>query len=744
MEEKKIKKKKLTLSVSSKILHNVPNYVKSRQKTSVLIEKKAPRRWGEKKFQSRDNNFNKSKSTANFIPKKTRINRNVDIRKMAEERATNRFKNLKEDSLQPKKSSLGKDKGFTSKREQKLTLSKALDDEVLDGRERSLASVRRARLKEKKNQDSEKAKIETKKIVHEVNIPGKITIQELSNRMAMQASNIIKHLLGMGVVATINHTIDADTAEYLVKEFGNIPIREKKPDLNILKPEKKDNKNLKSRPPIVTVMGHVDHGKTSLLDALRNTNIVAQEHGGITQHIGAYRVKTEKGKSITFIDTPGHAAFTEMRARGSKVTDIVVLVVAADDGVKPQTIEAIKHAKAAKVPIIVAINKCDLPAADPQKIKNELLQYELIAEELSGDTLFAEVSAITKKNLDKLKENITLQSDLLDLKASFEGSATGVILESRIDKGKGSVSTVLIISGNLEKGNYFVSGNTWGKIRAMINDQGQNIDSALPSTPVEILGMNNSAFAGDDFIVVDSEEKAKEINEYRIKDLKSKQAPLISANKESAFDDTATPEELSIIIKSDVHGSSEALKNAIEKIKHPEVTPKIILSNIGVITETDVTLARASNAILIGFNVRPNKEAKKLAETHKITIKFFNIIYEVLDFINDSLSGLLKPDVKEQAVGSAEVQTIFTVSKVGKVAGSKVIEGEIVNNLNARLIRDGNVLYTGAVNSIFREKNAAKQVTAGLECGITLKNFADFKEKDVIEVYKIIETERRI
>ena len=744
MEEKKIKKKKLTLSVSSKTLHNVPNYVKSRQKTSVLIEKKAPRRWGEKKFQSRDNNFNKSKSTANFIPKKKAINKNIDIRKMAEERATNRFKNLKEDSLQPKKSSLGKDKGFTSKREQKLTLSKALDDEVLDGRERSLASVRRARLKEKKNQDSEKAKIETKKIVHEVNIPGKITIQELSNRMAMQASNIIKHLLGMGVVATINHTIDADTAEYLVKEFGNIPIREKKPDLNILKPEKKDNKNLKSRPPIVTVMGHVDHGKTSLLDALRNTNIVAQEHGGITQHIGAYRVKTEKGKSITFIDTPGHAAFTEMRARGSKVTDIVVLVVAADDGVKPQTIEAIKHAKAAKVPIIVAINKCDLPAADPQKIKNELLQYELIAEELSGDTLFAEVSAITKKNLDKLKENITLQSDLLDLTASFEGSATGVILESRIDKGKGSVSTVLIISGNLEKGNYFVSGNTWGKIRAMINDQGQNIDSALPSTPVEILGMNNSAFAGDDFIVVDSEEKAKQINEYRIKDLKSKQAPLISANKESAFDDTATPEELSIIIKSDVHGSSEALKNAIEKIKHPEVTPKIILSNIGVITETDVTLARASNAILIGFNVRPNKEAKKLAETHKITIKFFNIIYEVLDFINDSLSGLLKPDVKEQAVGSAEVQTIFTVSKVGKVAGSKVIEGEIVNNLNARLIRDGNVLYTGAINSIFREKNAAKQVAAGLECGITLKDFADFKEKDVIEVYKIIETERKI
>ena len=743
MEEKKIKKKKLTLSVSSGKSHNVPHYTRSKGKTSVVIEKKPTRRWGEKKFQPR-NDYHKPKSNDNFVSKKPPINRNFDIRKMAEERATKRFKNEKEDIIQQKKNSLGKEKGFTSKREYKLTLSKALDDEALDGRERSLASVKRARLKEKKNLDIDKTKIETKKIVHEVNIPDKITIQELSNRMAMQANNIIKHLIGMGVVATINHTIDADTAEYLVKEFGNIPIREQKPELNILKSSKKEDKNLKSRPPIVTIMGHVDHGKTSLLDALRKTNVVASEHGGITQHIGAYKIVTEKGKSITFIDTPGHAAFTEMRARGSKVTDIVVLVVAADDGVKPQTIEAIKHAKAAKVPIIVAINKVDLPAADPQKIKNELLQYKLIAEELSGDTLFAEVSATTKKNLDKLKENITLQSGLLDLKTNFEGFASGVILESRIDKGKGPVSTVLVTSGSLKNGDFFVSGNTWGKIRAMINDEGQNIVLALPSTPVEILGMDNSAFAGDDFLVVDSEEKAKEINEYRIEHSKSKQAPLISASKESVFNDSTTPKELAIIIKSDVHGSSEALKNAIEKIKNPEVAPKIILSNIGVITETDVTLARASNAILIGFNVIPNKEAKKLAENHKVKIKFFNIIYEVLDFINDSLSGLLKPDVKEQIMGSAEVQAIFKVSKIGKVAGSKVIDGEITNNQNARLIRDGNVLYTGLISSIFREKNAAKQVAAGLECGITLKDFADFKEKDVIEVYKIIETERRI
>jgi translation initiation factor IF-2 len=742
MEEKK--KKKLTLKVSSTKPINVSQLSKSKYKTSVVIEKKTPKRWNEKKTYSRDSMYNKPRTSGEVLPKKTPINRNFEIRKIAEERATKGYKNLKTDNLQPKKNTLGKNKDFESRRSGKLTLSKAMDDEALDGRERSLASVKRARLKEKKSQISEEKKIETKKIVHEVNIPDKITIQELSNRMAMQASNIIKHLLGMGVVATINHSIDADTAEYLVKEFGNIPIREEKPDLKVLKAEKKDDKNLKARPPIVTVMGHVDHGKTSLLDALRKTNIVSQEHGGITQHIGAYKIKTDKGKEITFIDTPGHAAFTEMRARGSKVTDIVVLVVAADDGVKPQTIEAINHAKAAKVPIIVAINKCDLPGADPQKVKNELLQYELIAEELSGDTLFAEVSATTKNNLDKLKENIILQSDLLDLKANFEEYANGVILESRIDKGKGPVSTVLVVNGSLKKGNYFVSGNTWGKIRAMINDEGKNIDLALPATPVEILGMNNSALAGDDFQVVESEEKAKEINEYRVEHTESKRAPLISTNKDSAFEESSTQKELPIIIKSDVHGSSEALKIAIEKITHEEVAPKIILSNIGVITETDVTLAKASKAILIGFNVRPNKEAKLLAESHKITIKLFNVIYEALDFVNNSLSGLLKPDVKEEVVGTAEIKEVFKVSKIGKVAGSKVIEGLIENNLNARLIRDGNVLYTGLIGSIFREKNAVKQVAAGLECGITLKDFADFKEKDLIEVYKIIETERRI
>ena len=751
MVQEKIKKK-LTLTISNKKTFSTPSYTPSSNKKSVVIEKKISRTRGARKFYGRNDKVNKptsgfqdkTKSNNNFAPRNPTINRNIEIRKIAEERATKRFKNPKEYNLAEKKGSLSKNRITTSKREYKLTLSKALTDDVMEGRERSLASVIRARLKEKKNQNSDDKKIEIKKIIREINIPDTINIKELSNRMAIQTSSIIKHLLGMGVVATINHTIDADTAEYLVKEFGNIPIREKKPDLSIQKLVNKESRSLKPRSPIVTVMGHVDHGKTSLLDALRKTDVVAQEYGGITQHIGAYKIITDEGKNITFIDTPGHAAFTEMRARGSKVTDIVILVVAADDGVKAQTIEAIKHSKAAKVPIIVAINKCDLPNADPQKVKNQLLEYELIAEELSGDTLFAEISAKTKKNLDKLKKNIILQSDLLDLKADFDVSASGVILESRIDQGKGPVSTVLVTNGSLKKGDFFVSGNTWGKIRAMNNDEGQNIELAIPSTPVEILGMNNSAFAGDDFAVVETEEKAKEINNYRVEHIKSKQTPLISANRESAFDNASAPKELPIIIKSDVHGSSEALENAIEKIQHDEVSPKIILSNIGVITETDVTLAKSTNAILIGFNVRPNKEAKKLAETYKITLKFFNIIYEVLDFINDSLSGLLKPDVKEEIIGSAEIQEIFKVSKVGKVAGSKVIDGEIVNNLNARLIRDGNILYTGSIDSIFREKNAAKQVAAGLECGITLKDFADFKEKDVIEVYKIIETERRI
>ncbi len=559
--------------------------------------------------------------------------------------------------------------------------------------------------------------------------------------MAEKSNDVIKFLFNMKVIATINHSIDKDTAEYIVKEFGHKPVLENAPSNEISKTKSLEGK-IEKRPPVVTIMGHVDHGKTSLLDALRDANVVSNEFGGITQHIGAYQVKTEKNQLITFIDTPGHAAFTEMRARGSKITDIVVLVVAADDGIKPQTVEAINHSKAAKVPIIVAINKCDLPNKNITKIKNDLMRYELVAEDLSGDTLFVEVSATKKLNLDKLKESILLQSEILDLNASVSDTASGVVIESKIDKGKGPVSTILISNGILKKGDYFVCGKTWGKVRAMINHEGKSIDLAQPSMPVEILGMNSVAYAGAEFLVTESELKAKEIVEFR-EDNTTKSKIRIN-DKPNIFDSGNNKEELNIIIKSDVHGSSEALKMAIEKIVHEEVKTNIILSDIGMINETDVSLAKASSAVLIGFNVKANREAKKISEEQKIEIKYFNIIYEALEFIEKKLSGLLEPETKEIPLGSAEVQQIFKVSKFGKIAGSKVIEGEIQNKSKARIVRDGNVVYDGEIISIFREKNAVKEVKNGLECGISLKDFIDFKEKDIIESYQLEKIERSI
>ena len=612
-----------------------------------------------------------------------------------------------------------------------------MDVEEFEIKQRSLASVKRARLKEKKNLNTgDDPKKEFKKVIRDVKIPKQITIQELSNRMAEQSSNIIKFLLNMGVKATINHSIDKDTAEYIVKEFGHTAVIEQTPTEGFEKKESIDKSKLFPRPPIVTIMGHVDHGKTSLLDALRSTNVVSGEHGGITQHIGAYQVYNDDKKLITFIDTPGHAAFTEMRARGSRVTDIVILVIAADDGVKPQTIEAIQHAKAANVPIIVAINKSDLPNSQIGKIKDELMRYELIAESLGGETLFVEVSAKNKTNLDKLKETILLQSEILDLKAQNTGNSKGIVLEAKIDKGKGPVSTILITSGNLKKGDFFVCGNTWGKIRAMIDFNGKIINEASPSTPVEILGMNESANAGDEFTVVNTEEEAKQINSFRKTGIKEK-GVLASQDRANIFANQNTKKELNIILKSDVRGSSEALKNAITKIEHSEVKPKIILSDIGMINETDVSLAKASNAIIIGFNIKPNREAKNSAEQQKIRIEFFNIIYKAIEFVEKSLSGLLEPEKKEIIQGTAEVLQIFKLSKSGKVAGSKVIDGEITSTSKARIIRDGAVIHDGNILSIFREKNAVKEVKNGLECGISFKNYGDFKVNDKIEAYKI-------
>ncbi len=724
------KDKKKTLTISSDLKKKIDtSSISTSGKKSFSVEKKKPFR--------PNKSFNKTTAplNANFKPDAKKKN---FARKFIEQQATKDF--IKKDNKPAGKSKL-KLKGPVDKRDFKLTVSRALNVEEIEIKQRSLASVKRARLKEKKKPEGEEKK-EFKKVIKEVKIPEQITIQELSNRMAEKSSDIIKFLFNMKVVATINHNIDKDTAEYIVKEFGHKPVIEEELSIETSKSAESFKGEVKTRPPIVTIMGHVDHGKTSLLDSLRDTNVVSGEHGGITQHIGAYQVKTDGDKLITFIDTPGHAAFTEMRARGSKITDIVVLVVAADDGIKPQTVEAIKHAKAAKVPIIVAINKCDLPEKNISKIKNEMMQYELIAEDLSGDTLFVEVSALKKLNLDKLKENILLQSEILDLRASYSDKARGVVIESKIDKGKGPVSTILIENGKLKRGDYFICGDTWGKIRAMINHEGKMVNEALPSMPVEILGMNSSAYAGAEFLVTDNEDEAKKLSEFKKNN--SAQNKILAKDKTTLFDNVKDKDELNIIIKSDVQGSSEALKMAINKIEHKEVEAKIILSDIGMINETDVSLAKASNAILIGFNVKPNREAKKLADEQKVQIKFFNIIYEAIDHVQKSLSGLLEPDIKETVLGSAEIQKIFKVSNAGKIAGSKVISGEIKSKSKARIIRDGAVVYSGEILSIFREKNQVKEVGTGLECGISIKDFIDFKEKDVIESYLSEEIQRSI
>ena len=740
MEKKKLK---LSISGSSKKTINSIEQAKSQSKNTVVIEKKP--RFGTKPNYTRPNTSNeRPKGSAPFVPSNNTFSKpttspssDFERRKLAEQRATRR---LKGETTPSKDSKAGK--GASKRRELKLTVSRALRDEDFTGKGRSLASLKRAKQKENRLLNQEDDKDNLKPVKRDVKIPEVVTIRELANRMAEQSSNIIKHLLGMGVTVTINHTIDSDTAEYLVKEFGHNPIREEKAEEIIEKIKEVKAENLKSRAPIVTVMGHVDHGKTSVLDVLRKANVVSGEFGGITQHIGAYQIIHQSNK-ITFIDTPGHAAFTEMRARGSKLTDLVILVVAADDGVKPQTIESIKHAKAAKVPIVVAINKCDLPEADPQKIKNQLLEYELIAEDLSGDTLMVEISTKTKQNLDKLVESVILQAELLDLKTDFETEAKGIVLESKIDIGRGPIANVIVTAGTLKKGDFFVSGLKWGKVRAIINDQGKNIEQAEPATPVEILGINGAAKAGDDFIVLENEKEAKLLCDARIQESKDGKNSLTFVTQDSAFKDAAS-EELNIIVKSDVHGSSEAIKNAINQIKHDEVKPKILLSDIGMVTETDVTLAKASNAVLIAFNVKPSKEAKKRAEQDKIVISSYNIIYEVLDFIKSKMSGLLTPEVDEKIIGTAEILEIFKVSKVGKVAGSKVTDGEITQDSNARVIRDGAIIFNGKIGSIFREKNQTKQVSAGLECGITLKDFGDFQKKDIIEVYNSTVTERTI
>ena len=602
----------------------------------------------------------------------------------------------------------------------------------------SLAKIKRAREKEKLKESTELA---DNKISRVVSIPDIITVQDLANRMAEKTADVVKSLMKLGVMANATQSLESDTAQLVAEELGHKVTVVKDDDvLNDIKDFEDQEDSLVKRAPVVTIMGHVDHGKTSLLDAFRESNLVSGEAGGITQHIGAYQINNNN-KKITFIDTPGHAAFTEMRARGSKITDIVILVVAANDGIKPQTIEAINHSKAAGVPIIVAVNKCDLPGVDTTKVKNQLLEYELIVEEMGGDILCNEISALKKTNLDKLKENILLQSELLDLKTNKNTLAKAVVIESRLDKGRGPVSTVLITSGTLNKGDTFVSGSTKGKVRAMFDHNNKQINCAEPSTPVEVIGFEDVTNAGDDFIVLNEEEKIAEILEFRKSGSKKNKVNSVGEG-EDIFGNAEKSETLNIVVKADVHGSLEAINAAIAKIEIEKTKPKIILSAVGPVTETDVTLAKASDAKILGFNVRPNKEAKELALSYKLDIGYFNIIYEAIEFVEKSIKGTLEPMTKEENIGQCEVLEVFNVSKAGKVAGVKVTQGEVKNNSQARLVRDGAVVYTGKIGSLFREKNEAKEVKSGLECGITINDFLDYKKGDIIEVFQTVTIDR--
>ena len=628
----------------------------------------------------------------------------------------------------------------------KMTVSQALSDEGGE-RTRSLAAVRRARERERLRQMSRQ---ETQKVTRDVVLPEVITVQELANRMAERGADVIKQLMRMGVMATINQTIDADTAELVIAEFGHRVRRVSEADVEVgLRGEDDASDNMVARPPVVTIMGHVDHGKTSLLDALRQTDVVSREAGGITQHIGAYQVQLESGSKITFIDTPGHAAFTEMRARGANVTDVVVLVVAANDGVMPQTVEAIHHAKAAKVPIIVAINKIDLPDAKPERVRQELLQYELVVEEMGGDILDVPVSAKAKLNLDKLEEAILLQAEILELKANPNRVAEGVVIEAKLERGRGSVATVLVQRGTLNVGDVFVTGSEWGRVRALINDRGQNVQSAGPAVPVEVLGLNGTPMAGDDFTVVESEARAREIAEFR---QRKKREAANAATARGSLQDMFTriqageAKELPVVIKGDVQGSIEAISSSLEKLtaEHTEVKVRVLHASVGAINESDITLANASNAMIIGFNVRANPQARDLAKRDGVEIRYYSIIYNVIDDVKAALTGLLSPTLRERFIGYANIREVFNITKVGKVAGCLVTQGIVKRGAGVRLLRDNVVIHEGTLKTLKRFKDEVKEVREGYECGMAFENYDNIQPGDMIEAFEIEEVAREL
>ncbi len=628
----------------------------------------------------------------------------------------------------------------------KLTVSQALSDDGGD-RTRSLAAVRRARERERLRQMSRQ---ETAKVTRDVVLPEVITVQELANRMAERGADVIKALMRMGVMATINQTIDADTAELVITEFGHRVRRVSESDVEIgLRATEEEGAIRVPRPPVVTIMGHVDHGKTSLLDALRQTDVVSGEAGGITQHIGAYQVQLESGSRITFIDTPGHAAFTEMRARGANVTDVVVLVVAANDGVMPQTIEAIRHAKAAKVPIIVAINKCDLPDARPERVRQELLQHELVVEEMGGDVLDVEVSAKAKLNLHKLEEAILLQAEILELRANPERAAEGVVIEAKLERGRGSVATVLVQRGTLKVGDVFVTGAEWGRVRALINDRGQNVNEAAPAVPVEVLGLNGTPMAGDDFTVVESEARAREIAEFR---QRKKREAVVAASARGSLQDmfsriqAGEAKELPVVIKGDVQGSIEAIASSLEKLtaENTEVKVRVLHNSVGAINESDITLANASNAMIIGFNVRANPQARDLAKRDGVEIRYYSIIYNVIDDVKAALTGLLSPTLRERFIGYATIREVFNITKVGKVAGCMVTQGTVKRGAGVRLLRDNVVIHEGTLKTLKRFKDEVKEVREGYECGMAFENYDNIQAGDQIEAFEIEEIAREL
>ncbi|PIT69624.1 translation initiation factor IF-2 [Bartonella tribocorum] len=628
-------------------------------------------------------------------------------------------------------------KGADERRRGKLTLNSALDEEG-SARGRSMAAMRRRQEKFKRAQNQEPRE----KISREVVLPETITIQELAQRMTERSVDVIKFLMKQGQMMKPGDVIDADVAELIAVEFGHTVKRVLESDVEEGIFNITDNpQNMQPRPPVVTIMGHVDHGKTSLLDAIRKANVVSGEAGGITQHIGAYQVE-QNGQKITFIDTPGHAAFTAMRARGARVTDIAVLVVAADDSVMPQTIESINHAKAAGVPIIVAINKIDKPAANAQKVRTELLQHEVFVETMGGETLDVEVSAKTGQNLDKLLEAILLQAEMLDLKADPQRTAEGVVIEAKLDRGRGSVATVLVQKGTLHPSDIIVAGNEWGRVRALIDDHGRHVKEAVPSTPIEILGMQGTPQAGDRFAVVTHEAKAREISEYRQRLARDKAVARQTGSRGSLEQmmtklQTTGVKEFSLIIKGDVQGSIEAIASALEKLGNDEVRARVVHSGAGGITESDISLAEASNSAVIGFNVRANKQARDFAKTQGIEIRYYNIIYDLVDDIKAAMSGLLSPEQRETFLGNAEILEVFNITKIGKVAGCRVTEGKIERGAGVRLIRDNIVIHEGKLKTLKRFKDEVNEVQSGQECGIAFENYEDIRAGDIIETFRI-------